>query len=92
MKSVFQDEAICFVCQRPTNVQHHIFEGTARRSISERYGLKIFLCPPHHNMSDAGVHFNKELDLSLKRMGQEYYESHIGTREDFIRDFIKSYL
>jgi hypothetical protein len=46
----------------------------------------------HHNASKEGVHFNKENDLILKRMGQEYYESHYGTREDFIRDFIKSYL
>ena len=92
MKSVFCDEPVCYICQRSTNVQHHIIEGNGRRPISERLGLKVYLCPPHHNMSDAGVHFNKELDLQLKRMAQEYYEEHYGTREDFIKDFIQSYL
>jgi hypothetical protein len=46
----------------------------------------------HHNASNEGVHFNKENDLIIKKMAQEYYEKNIGTREDFRRDFIKSYL
>lgn len=71
---------------------HHIFEGTGRRKRSDELGLTIRLCPMHHNASSEGVHFNKENDLILKRMAQEYYEAHIGTREDFRRDFIKSYL
>lgn len=73
---------------------HHIYAGgtSGRRNKSEEYGLTVKLCPMHHNASNEGVHFNKENDLILKRMGQEYYESHYGTREDFIRDFIKSYL
>lgn len=92
MKSVFSTEPFCYICGRPTNTQHHIFEGTGRRGLSERLGLKVYLCPPHHNMSDAGVHFNKELDLQLKCMAQQYYEEHYGPREKFIKDFIKSYL
>lgn len=71
---------------------HHIFEGTGRRKMSDKYGLTVRLCPAHHNASNEGVHFSKENDLIIKRMGQEYYEAHIGTREEFIRDFIKSYL
>ena len=48
----------------------------------------------HHNASNESVHANPngELDLLLKRKAQEYYEAHIGTREEFIRDFIQSYL
>jgi hypothetical protein len=38
------------------------------------------------------VHFNKELDLKLKEMAQRYYEENYGTREDFIKEFGKSYL
>ena len=60
--------------------------------MSDKYGLTVKLCPMHHNASNEGVHFNKENDLIIKRMAQEYYEAHIGTREEFIRDFIKSYL
>jgi len=45
-----------------------------------------------HNMSNKGVHFNKPLDLKFKRMAQEYFENHYGTRADFIIEFGKSYL
>lgn len=71
---------------------HHIYEGTGRRKMSDKYGLTVKLCPMHHNASNEGVHFNKENDLIVKRMGQQYYEENIGSREEFIRDFIKSYL
>ena len=71
---------------------HHCFEGTGRRNVSDKYGLTVKLCPMHHNASNEGVHFNKENDLIIKRMAQKYYEENIGSREDFIRDFIKSYL
>jgi hypothetical protein len=35
---------------------------------------------------------NQEFDEHLKRQAQEYYEAHIGTREQFIAEFGKSYL
>ena len=77
-------------------VTHHIYEGgtSGRRKKSDKYDLTVRLCPMHHNASNEAVHMNPngELDLYLKRKGQEYYESHYGSREDFIRDFIKSYL
>lgn len=60
--------------------------------MSDKYGLTVKLCPMHHNASNEGVHFNKENDLILKRLGQKYFEEHYGTREDFIDKFIKSYL
>ena len=43
-------------------------------------------------MSNDGVHFNRELDLKFKRMAQEYYESHYGTRTEFIIEFGRNYL
>ena len=71
---------------------HHIYPGTARRKLSDKYGLTVKLCPMHHTASSEGVHFNKANDLILKQMAQEYYEANIGSRDDFRRDFIKSYL
>ena len=35
---------------------------------------------------------NKQIDNKLKRMAQEYYEEHYGSREDFRQEFGKSYL
>ena len=93
MDTVFQCDKECFVCGTTLNIHdHHCIYGTSNRKISEKYGLKVWLCARHHNMSGEGVHFNKSLDLRLKTMAQEYYESHYGTREEFIREFGRSYL
>jgi hypothetical protein len=92
-KSVLQHYKECWVCKNIFNLhEHHIFFGTANRKKSEQYGLKVWLCGYHHNLSNEGVHFNKPLDLKLKRVAQEYFESHIGTREDFIREIGRNYL
>ena len=79
------------MCHRVSDLhEHHIF-GAANRKLSEKYGLKIWLCPEHHNMSDAGIHFNKALDLQIKQIAQrEFEDSH--TRDDFMRIFGRNYL
>ena len=93
MKSVIQKQKVCLICNSPRNIhEHHIFEGTANRKMSEKFGLKVFLCGPHHNLSKEGVHFNKELDLTIKQLGQKYFERHYGSRDYFIQMFGKSYL
>lgn len=43
-------------------------------------------------MTPYSVHMNQEFDESLKRQAQEYYEAHIGSRQQFIAEFGKSYL
>jgi hypothetical protein len=93
MESVMQSEKQCYACGTTLNLHdHHIIYGTSNRKKSEKYGLKVWLCAYHHNMSNEGVHFNKALDLALKTKAQTYYEEHYGTREDFIREFGRSYL
>lgn len=93
MESVLQTEKECFVCGTTFNLHsHHCFFGTSNRKQAEKYGLKVWLCAYHHNMSNEGVHFNKPLDLKLKTMAQKYYEKHYGTRAQFMREFGKSYL
>ena len=92
MKTVLQSEKECIVCGTTYNLHdHHIFFG-ARRKLSEKRGLKVWLCANHHNMSNAGVHQNRILDLKLKKFAQKYYEEHYGTRTDFIKEFGKNYL
>lgn len=92
MKSILQDEKKCFVCGKTYDLAvHHVYEGTANRRISDATGMTIFLCHFHHNMSDEGIHFNKELDLSVKRYAQEIYERE-HTREEFRSLFGKSWL
>lgn len=91
----------CYLCRVLFDIEttrgletHHCFEGgtSGRRKMSDKYGLTVKLCHYHHTGSAEGVHFNKHNELIVKRMAQKYYEEHIGSREDFIRDFIKSYL
>ena len=92
-KSLISNERFCLVCGTPINLhKHHIYEGRGRRQLSEKWGAWCFLCPRHHNMSNEGVHFNKTLDLKLKQKCQEAFEFQIGTREEFIKIFGKSYL
>ena len=92
MKSILQSKKECLVCKRTTGLhEHHVFEGTANRKKSEKDGLKVYLCPWHHNASNYGVHFNKTLDLAIKQLAQrEYEKSH--TREEFIERYGKNYL
>jgi len=91
MKSILQDEKECFICGKPYGLhKHHIFGGPNRKH-SENNGLWIWLCPPHHNMSDFGIHFDKELDLKVKKMAQEKFEEN-NDRSDFIEIFGRSWL
>lgn len=92
MKSIIQNKKECYVCHTTFDIHdHHIFEGTGRRKQSEKYGLKVYLCAYHHNMSDEGVHFNKKLDLKLKKIAQRKFElTH--TRKEFLAHFIRNYL
>lgn len=92
MNTVLQSSKECFVCGTTLNIHdHHVFFGTANRKMSEKYGLKVFLCQEHHTGSH-GVHFNKALDEGLKMLAQAKFEEHYGSREDFIKEFGKSVL
>ena len=81
----------CYVTGSSIICIHHVFNGP-NRSLSEKYGFLIPLRPDWHNMTPYSVHMDWKFDLFLKQKGQTYYESHYGTREDFIREFYKNYL
>ena len=92
-KSVISDKKICVVCGAVSNLhRHHIFYGTANRRLSERHGCWCYLCGKHHNLSDAGVHFNKVLDDELKMLCQRRLEAQGWTREKFMSVFGRNYL
>ena len=92
-KSILQSERECWVCGVEYGLhKHHIYGGVANRKLSEKYGLWVYLCGRHHNLSNEGVHFNRDLDLRLKQYAQEVFEARIGTRDDFRAIFGKSYL
>lgn len=72
--------------------KHHVFGG-ANRKKSERDGLFIYLTPEMHNMSDRGIHYNQTFMDYAHYVGQvswiEYYNK---TKEDFIKEYGRSYL
>ena len=93
MESVIQHEKQCIVCGSWNVEDHHIFFGVAKRKLSEKYGLKVWLCPTHHR-GTQGVHGRDghKLDMELKQLGQKCFEYHYGDREEFIRVFGRNYL
>lgn len=93
MKSLISDNRVCWVCGTIYNLhKHHIFGG-ANRKKSDKDGCWVYLCGYHHNLSDEGVHFNRELDLKLKRECEtNWLERNGKTEDDFIREYGKNYL
>ena len=86
-------KGVCFLCKRWTTTErHHIF-GAGNRSKADRDGLTVYLCHNCHNEPPNGVHFNRERNDLLKRIGQtawcEYYNK---TTADFIKEYGRNYL
>ena len=90
-KSILQNKKECFITGSVSNLhEHHIFGGRNRKT-SEKFGFKVWLRADWHNMAGYGVHFNKDLDLSLKRTCQaKFEETH--TRVEFMKLIGKNYL
>lgn len=91
--SVFTDDMDhCYFTGTVPVERHHIFPGNPNRKNSEKYGFVIPLRPDlHPNGTRAGKNA-AEMDLKLKQMAQEYFESHYGSREEFRRIFGRSWL
>lgn len=81
MKSIMQEkDGRCYLCMilygddsRKATQEHHVIFGTANRKLSERYGLKVYLCIPHHTGSREAVHRNAEMALLLKIRAQRAF-------------------
>ena len=90
---VFPMTPVCALCGSKNKVAtHEIFFGTANRKKSIEDGLVVNLCGEHHNLGTNGVHFNRELDLELKKKAQTAYEQKLGSRDEFIKRYGKNYL
>lgn len=93
LTSVFTtDMNHCIFTGSPYVERHHILGG-ANKKRSERYG---FIVPLRYDLHPNGVRadprYRKQIDEYLKKMAQEYFEKHYGTREGFRNIFGKSYL
>ena len=92
LTSVFTENMDCCIYTGSYIVErHHIFGGSNRKK-SEKYG---FVVPIRPDYRPNGVNFNRkngDIDTKLKTMAQTYYEEHIGSREEFRKEFGKSWL
>ena len=94
LMSLIQQNKVCYVCGTTQGLhKHHIFYGTGNRKLSEADGCYCYLCYLHHNGSNKGVHFNRALDLELKRRCELAW-LHVNklTVEDFIKRYGKNYI
>jgi len=91
MDSILQYKKQCYVCGTVYGLHCHHIYGGANRKNSEANGFKVWLCGKHHNLSNAGVHFNRQLDLQLKELCQRQFEE-THSREEFMRIIGKNYI
>lgn len=93
MKSIIQTEKECFICGCCRNLEsHHIFYGNPNRKLSEKYGLKVWLCPYDHRDNKNGVHGQAvEKRRYLEQIAQKTFEKN-HSRKEFIQIFGENYL
>ncbi len=97
MKSIIQaDREHCFICGRNAHSdywgldEHHVFFG-ANRKLSERYGLKIYIC--HNRCHLNGVHKNSVLNGKVQAVVQKRAMQYYGwSIDDFRGIFGKNYI
>ena len=90
------DFKTCFVCGSSGDIHiHEVFYGRANRIKSIQDGMCVPLCPAHHNMSNQGIHFNKQLDNYVKKQAEKIWVEHYCnsslTKEEKIQKFIDRY-
>ena len=95
--SLLSEDRVCWVCGSPNVELHHVYSGWANRCQSDKYGCTVYLCRRHHTNQLHGVHFDRDLDLRLRRECQKAWEARYaknpyGGHEEFRRIFGKNYL
>lgn len=101
MKSIMQEkDGSCYLCRIledddfPKQTQeHHVVFGTSGRKLSEKYGLKVYLCRKHH-LHDGGpyaVHRNNNVREMLCKKAQKKFEENfpdLSFREIFGKNYL----
>lgn len=101
MRSIMHDKSdgTCYLCmilnddymRRSFLEEHHCIGGKGRRALSERWGLKVYLCHEHHTGSDMSAHRNAKIGQMLKEKAQRAFESKWPDKS-FMEIFGKSYV
>lgn len=91
--SILQKEKKCLICGATQNIHtHEVYFGRNRQKSIED-GCCVYLCGRHHNQSNQGVHYNRELDISIKKLMETTWLKHYNRSvDDFIKKFGRNYL
>lgn len=82
---------MCVVRAKIFTYTRCIFGRNRQKSIED--GCCVYLCGKHHNLSNEGVHFNRDLDMKLKReMEQAWLMYYNKTTKDFIKRYGRNYI
>lgn len=85
MKSIMhkKEDRTCYLCMKLNDdydrrnflEEHHVVFGGfgSGRKLSEKYGLKVYLCHEHHTGSNQAVHMNYEIKNMLCKEAQEAF-------------------
>ncbi len=95
----YKGDRTCWLCMRLNGdydtreglQEHHAIPGTAGRKLSERYGLKVYLCRHHHTDGPEAVHNNVGNMQLIKRKAQEAFERAY-SHEEWMEVFGKNYI
>lgn len=92
MKSIISNSNFCYICGKPKEHIHHVIFGS-KRQLADQDGLTVPLCSSCHNaIHNSPNKFDRDMCESLKKIGQERWESTYGDREQFRKRYGKSYL
>lgn len=94
-----KQDRTCYLCMlinfdydtRTHLEEHHVIFGTANRTLSEKYGLKVYLCKQHHTAGPEAVHNKAEHRKLLQRKAQEAFEAKY-SHEKWMEVFGRNYL
>lgn len=91
MKSILQNEKVCYLCGRQYGLElHHIFAGVANRRISDANGFVCWLCHDCHTGTE-GAQYDREKNQYLKQMAQMAYEQ-THSHDEWMRLIRKNYI
>lgn len=76
-----QKDGCCYLCVRLREdyglkpiEEHHVSFGSANRTLSERFGLKVYLCPEHHRTGKESAHLNHNIARQLQQDAQKRFQ------------------
>lgn len=100
-KSIIQDkkkDQSCYLCNLLHGIdmeqireEHHVMFGGKFKKKAEHYGLKVYLCVPHHRTGKEAAHLNIDINNLLREIAQIAFEKKY-SHELWMQEFGKNYV